>query len=436
MELEDIIICRELSWCDCCITLIAKNLNRPFSIHKYKLKSYSFDDWIADHLAASPHGGAHGHPGFSGFPEAINPGNRRSARRNRYQSTQLVETTRFVYHTPGSELRRGYLPFYVTHVTHMWPFAVILILLLSSASAVEENDDQTKEKTSPDLSNGFGADIDWVGWEKAQSIAMDLDKPIFFLIHKTWCGACKSLKQNFQTSNKRKELVELSSQFVMVNVEDDDEPEDKMYSPDGGYIPRLLFLNKHGVPLDVNNEKNYPKNAYYYPLVADIVKAMKRALKQYASNKDEQPAETSEEEQGSTEKAEKDINDKAKEDSAKATKVDEEQKKSKSEKQPADKQKKEDTEVKSKKNEENKEKSEKKQGKEKKQQKKSEETSDNKKDEEKPSGGCPHAAAAKAKAAKKEQEKKAKAESKEGKTEDTKTKDTKKSAQQNKKSEL
>ncbi|KAI1698182.1 hypothetical protein DdX_18048 [Ditylenchus destructor] len=26
-----------------------------------------------DHTAASPHGGAHGHPGFSGFPEAINP---------------------------------------------------------------------------------------------------------------------------------------------------------------------------------------------------------------------------------------------------------------------------------------------------------------------------------------------------------------------------
>ncbi|KAI1703655.1 hypothetical protein DdX_14794 [Ditylenchus destructor] len=59
-----------------------------------------------DHPAASPHGGAHGYPGFSGFPEAINPGNRRCSRRNRYQSTQLVETKRFMYHTPGTELRR------------------------------------------------------------------------------------------------------------------------------------------------------------------------------------------------------------------------------------------------------------------------------------------------------------------------------------------
>ncbi|KAI1709311.1 EB module domain-containing protein [Ditylenchus destructor] len=56
--------------------------------------------------AAPPLGGALGHPGFSGFPEAINPGNRRCSRRNRYQSTQLAETKRFMYHTPRTELRR------------------------------------------------------------------------------------------------------------------------------------------------------------------------------------------------------------------------------------------------------------------------------------------------------------------------------------------
>ncbi|KAI1706781.1 srg family chemoreceptor domain-containing protein [Ditylenchus destructor] len=64
-----------------------------------------------DHPAASPHGGAHCHPGFSGFPEAINPGNRRCSRRNRYQSTQLAETKRLAYHTPGTELRRETCPF-------------------------------------------------------------------------------------------------------------------------------------------------------------------------------------------------------------------------------------------------------------------------------------------------------------------------------------
>ncbi|KAI1727975.1 JAB1/Mov34/MPN/PAD-1 ubiquitin protease domain-containing protein [Ditylenchus destructor] len=50
--------------------------------------------------AASPHGGANGHPGF---PEAINPGRIDLCRRDRYQSSSLAETKRLTYHTPGSE---------------------------------------------------------------------------------------------------------------------------------------------------------------------------------------------------------------------------------------------------------------------------------------------------------------------------------------------
>ncbi|KAI1703452.1 hypothetical protein DdX_14876 [Ditylenchus destructor] len=46
-----------------------------------------------------------GDPGFSGFPEAINSGRIDLCRRDRYQSTQLAETKRLTYHTPGSELR-------------------------------------------------------------------------------------------------------------------------------------------------------------------------------------------------------------------------------------------------------------------------------------------------------------------------------------------
>ncbi|KAI1700717.1 hypothetical protein DdX_16526 [Ditylenchus destructor] len=58
-----------------------------------------------DHPAATPHGGAHRHPGFSGFPEAINPGIRKCCRRDRYQSSCLAERRRLTYHTPRTELR-------------------------------------------------------------------------------------------------------------------------------------------------------------------------------------------------------------------------------------------------------------------------------------------------------------------------------------------
>lgn len=134
-------------------------------------------------------------------------------------------------------------------------------------------------------------EIDWVEWSQSESIALDLDRPIFFLIHKTWCGACGLLKKSFQTSTQKDALIELSKKFVMTNVEDDDEPEGEKYAPDGAYIPRLFFfglffelfflnlLDKYGERLEVNNKKNYPLNAYYFPKLEFVIEAMKEALK-------------------------------------------------------------------------------------------------------------------------------------------------------------
>ena len=53
-----------------------------------------------------------------------------------------------------------------------------------------------------------------------------------------------ALKKSFISSNKREELVNLSKRFVMVNLEDDEEPEDEEYAPDGRYIPRLFILSR------------------------------------------------------------------------------------------------------------------------------------------------------------------------------------------------
>lgn len=39
--------------------------------------------------------------------------------------------------------------------------------------------------------SGYGEDINWVKWDDAIEKALDEDKPIFLLIHKTWCHACR-----------------------------------------------------------------------------------------------------------------------------------------------------------------------------------------------------------------------------------------------------
>jgi len=174
---------------------------------------------------------------------------------------------------------------------------LVLLILFSSLSlcfgakkAEDEGGNEVEEEKDPgvkDFSHGFGTDIDWVDWDEAISAAMEENKPIALLIHKTWCGACQQLKKSFQTSNKRKELIELSRRFIMSNVEDDDEPEDEVYAPDGRYIPRLFFLDKHGDPLSVDNKKNYPSNAYYFPQEPDVIRGMKEALKIFNKEKTE-----------------------------------------------------------------------------------------------------------------------------------------------------
>lgn len=98
------------------------------------------------------------------------------------------------------------------------------------------------------------------------------------IIHKSWCGACKALKPKFKDSE---EIAKLSKYFVMVNTLDDDEPKDPMYSPDGGYIPRILFISDGKVQEDLIHENGNPKYKYYYHSPDGIINTMQRAIKKY-----------------------------------------------------------------------------------------------------------------------------------------------------------
>jgi len=316
---------------------------------------------------------------------------------------------------------------YVSTMPHM--FSVFVFLLLVSVCVVGESlkapdDNGPKGNT---LAHGFGDDIEWVKWEDAAFLSDDLNRPIFLLIHKTWCGACQSLKQRASADPKRKDFVELSQKFVMVNLEDDEEPQDRKYAPDGGYIPRLFFLDRLGDPLPIDNKEKFPKNPHFYPELSQIIIAMNKALTEFDSvpkSDTEQPKE--DDEKVDVNKVEEEVVEDKKQE-----KVAKKEEKSKKEKK-ADETKAQPKDQKGDRAEKKKPTKEETNPKERKSDElKKQDTKEKTKDTEEPKATCPHAAKAKKEAEK--QKKKQPDEKKETK-EDKGGKDKKNEKQKKKKS--
>uniref|UniRef100_A0A0K0FAZ2 Thioredoxin domain-containing protein n=1 Tax=Strongyloides venezuelensis TaxID=75913 RepID=A0A0K0FAZ2_STRVS len=300
----------------------------------------------------------------------------------------------------------------------------IITLTLASTKKDEKKKELDKVEKKKDLSHGFPKEIDWIEWDKATKVAKDLNKPIFLMIHKTWCNACKLLKKSFFDDPEQEKIVEASKDFVMVNLEDDEEPQDEMYGPDGMYIPRILFLSIDGKPLSVNNKKDYPHNHYYYPRINSVLKGMKRALKVF--NGDEESKKLKKEDKKDLQKEKEKKN--TIEEKVKSSKKNESEKKNDGDKK-KDSEKKKDGDKK-KDSEKEKDSDKKNDSKKTKEFDKKKET-ERKKSTKKPKKeddieGCPHAEKAKA-------VKKAAEEAKKQKKKDNKKKDEKKSDKSEKK---
>lgn len=153
-----------------------------------------------------------------------------------------------------------------------------LFFLASALLIVAAGEEDKAGGDSSDLSNGWNDKIAWTTWSKALEKAKEEKKPILLLIHRTWCGACKSLKPKFAAS---KQIEELSSELLMVNSHDEKEFTEETFSPDGGYIPRVLFFDYEGNHLkDIVQRTD--KYKYFHHDYPSIVEGMKKALKAVA----------------------------------------------------------------------------------------------------------------------------------------------------------
>lgn len=121
--------------------------------------------------------------------------------------------------------------------------------------------------------NGFGAEIAWRGLDEGLAAAAADHRPLMLLIHASWCRQCKALRPAFSDPA----LVRASEALVMVNLDQDEEPRSRRYSPDGDYVPRVIFLTPDGaVDPDLRNPGR-GRYHHFFSVEDDLVAAMQRA---------------------------------------------------------------------------------------------------------------------------------------------------------------
>ncbi|XP_046849923.1 uncharacterized protein LOC124443513 [Xenia sp. Carnegie-2017] len=134
-----------------------------------------------------------------------------------------------------------------------------------------------QETVENDRTKGFGGKIEWTSLNDSYGIAEEFNKPIMMIFHRSWCQFSRDLKEEFAMSLN---IAEISKYFVMVNLEDDEIPNDEKYNIDGTYVPRIFFIDSRGnVDIEVINENRRDKKAkYFYQHGIDVVASMKKVV--------------------------------------------------------------------------------------------------------------------------------------------------------------
>jgi protein-disulfide reductase (glutathione) len=129
--------------------------------------------------------------------------------------------------------------------------------------------------------DGWNERIAWRGLDEGLEEAKQAGMPVMMVVHTSWCGNCQKLKQTFNSDAK---LEQLSDNFVMVHVDQDRHPEATLYGPDGQYIPRVMFLDKHGnVDQRLQNPNRPNRYRFFYTPQEDLVATMRQALDRHGN---------------------------------------------------------------------------------------------------------------------------------------------------------
>ncbi|XP_043824439.1 anterior gradient protein 3 [Dromiciops gliroides] len=150
-----------------------------------------------------------------------------------------------------------------------------LLLLAVSANLTKT---VTKDKRAPQtLSRGWGDDITWVQtYEEGLFQAKKSNKPLMVIHHLEDCQYCQALKKVFAKSDEIQEMARTS--FVMLNLMH--ETTDKNLSPDGQYVPRIMFVDPSlTVRADITGRYSNRLYTYEPQDLPVLIENMKKALR-------------------------------------------------------------------------------------------------------------------------------------------------------------
>uniref|UniRef100_A0A672HMI1 Anterior gradient 2 n=1 Tax=Salarias fasciatus TaxID=181472 RepID=A0A672HMI1_SALFA len=115
--------------------------------------------------------------------------------------------------------------------------ASLVLVLVALSSTFTKYVPKSGQRISQSLSRGWGDQLNWVQtYEEALSLSRSTNKPLMVLFHLEDCS--QSLKQALAHDDEIQRI--LDEDFVVLNVI---ETEDQNLSPDGKYVPRIVFVD-------------------------------------------------------------------------------------------------------------------------------------------------------------------------------------------------
>ncbi|XP_051991931.1 anterior gradient protein 2 homolog [Xyrauchen texanus] len=157
----------------------------------------------------------------------------------------------------------------------------VLLVLVALFSGLEGKPDKTtvkKEKRIPQtLSRGWGDQLIWAQtYEEALFWSRSKNKPLIVIFHLEDCPHSQALKKAFAEDKDIQKLAD--EEFVILNLVY--ETTDKHLSPDGQYVPRILFVDPSmTVRADITGRYSNRMYAYEPADIKLLLSNMQRALK-------------------------------------------------------------------------------------------------------------------------------------------------------------